>query len=284
MIKKKITEAIRSTFVFLLAITGYCLQSQPANAQLQIAPVAIYMDDDNTTGRIVIRNSSAEPVEVEIELLFAYPDTDENGNVYLKHVNPVPDHEPSAVEWIRVYPRFFELAPGQRQTVRFAARAPAGLENGEYWARPAVVAQLPTVIDDEAGGAGISTRINMRRRTILSLNYRNGDVQTGAALTNMSADVGNNTVGISADLERRGNAAFLGHSKIRVFDSGGSERFSEKKEIALYHNQNRTFEINTEGFEPGTYRAELELFTSDRTSDGIIQASPESGAMTFTIP
>lgn len=251
-------------------------------AQLQIAPSAIYMDENNSTGRIVIRNSSDEPVEVEIELIFGYPSTDEQGNVFFKHVT-IDEDQPSAIDWIRIYPRFFELAPGERQTVRFAARPPADLSEGEYWARPAVVAQLPSVRDHNDGN-NITTQLNLRKRTILALNYRNGKVNTGITIDNLSVEIEENNITITTNLQRLGNAAFLGHYNVLLTDSKGITRKTEKKEIAVYHNQLRSFRFNFDGLDSGTYNVELELFTGDRSSVGIIQASSSTSTAAFTIP
>lgn len=276
-------KQLKYIIIFVFLVMGLCLSGSAAMAQLQIAPVAIYMDDDNSTGRIVIRNSSAEPVNVEIELLFGYPTTDDEGSVYFKRFNIVPENQPSAVEWIRIYPRFFNLSPGERQTVRFAARPPAGLPTGEYWARPAVVAQLQSVVE-KIDGDNIRTQLNMKKRTILSLNYRKGEVTTGISIKQFSAEIEGSEIKVTADLVRLGTAAFLGHYKVRLIDAGGNVRKTEKKEIAVYKDQMRSIRFDSSNLESGTYTAELELFTGDRNSDGILQASTSSSTTTFIVP
>lgn len=270
------------TIILLLIISVKILTGEIAVAQLQIAPTAIYMDERNTTERIVIMNASDESVEVDIELLFGYPATNEHGDVYFKHV-AVDKDQPSAVEWIRIYPRFFVLAPGARQTVRFAARPPDDLPNGEYWARPAIVAQPPSEISIHTDD-NISTQLNLRKRTIIALNYRKGAMRTGIIMEDLLAEIVAGEINITVQLQRLGNAAYLGHYEVFVADSNGHVLKSEKKEIAVYNNQMRAFRFNAYGLNPGHYNVELNIFTSERRSDGIIQAPPSTATTSFTIP
>lgn len=273
----------RYILIPLIAILGLCFQNQTVIAQLQIAPVAVYMDDNNTTGRIVIRNSSVDPVEVEVDLLFGYPATNEEGKVYFKRYDRIPDDQPSALEWVRVYPRLFELSPGERQTVRFVARPPAGLPDGEYWVRPMVTGQKPVVVEDDSDNNNITTRLNLRQRSILAINYRQGEVGTGITVSDLSVNLKADSIEISANLDRLGNAAYLGHYEIRILDSSGSIQLSERRELAVYHNQKRTFLFDSAELGAGAYTVELDLFTSDRT-EGILQASPVSASRSFTLP
>lgn len=274
-------KLLKSSIALLFIITGIFLHGDIVIAQLQIAPSAIYMDENNTTERIVIRNSSEESVEVEIELIFGYPSTDEHGKVYFKHVT-VDEFQPSAVEWVRIYPRFFVLAPGERQTVRFAARPSGDLPIGEYWARPAVVAQLPSERDTNNGN-NITTKLNLRKRTIIALNYRNGEVSTGVTINNLSAELRENEITITTHLQRLGNAAYLGHYEVFLIDSQGNTHRTEKKEMAVYNDQIRTFIFDSEGLDSGTYNVELKIFTGERRSEGIIQASSSTSTTSFTI-
>jgi len=270
------------TIILLLIISVKILTGEIAVAQLQIAPTAIYMDEKNTTQRIIIMNISEESVEVDIELLFGYPSADEQGNVYYKHV-AIDKDQPSAVEWIRIYPRFFILEPGARQTVRFAARPPGNLQNGEYWARPAIVAQRPSVINNLEGNK-FATQLNLRNRTIIALNYRKGAVRTGIILEDLLVELVEGEITITVQLHRLGNAAYLGHYEVIVADSYGYVLKSEKKEIAIYNNQMRAFRFNSYGLTSGQYNVELNLFTTERRSNGIIQAPPSTATASFIIP
>jgi P pilus assembly chaperone PapD len=246
-----------------------------AQAQLQFSPSALYMDDNQRTERMSVRNTATEPLEVTVDMVFGHPATNKDGGVYLKRYETVPDDMPSALAWIRAYPRHFILQPGERQTIRFAARPPAGLADGEYWARP-VITSFPAQAEQE-GASGMTARINLRTRNILSINYRSGQVRTGVRLTRLEAGHTENRIRIEADMARTGNAAYIGHIRKTITDMSGNEVYSNRRQLAVYTTQDRVFEVDARDFPPGRYTVSVELFTGERTADAILQAPAVRG-------
>lgn len=276
---------INKLFLFKLTVILYLgFSSAGAAAQVNIAPVAIYMDDDQTTGRIVVRNSSNKPQELSIDLIFGYPGTNEQGEVVMKTFDKVPVDAPSAGKWVRVYPRHLVLPPQQQQTIRFSARPPAGLPAGEYWIRPTVSTRNVVDIGNGAGD-NISASINLIKRTILSLNYRRGKVQTGIQINEVTGKTAGNQLQLLAKLERKGNAAYLGDSQIQIFDASGELQHRKKKEIAVYHSQKRKFEVDISGLSPGEYRAEISFDTRERAAknDAVLPAPLASHTVKFLV-
>lgn len=274
------------TLVFCMLYLLICLfiGISNATAQVQVAPVALHLSDDNKTGRIVVRNSSDYPMELNMELLFGYPDTDQEGNVYLKVFDAIPETEPSATGWIRIYPRHLTLPPNQQQTIRFAARPPQNLPEGEYWARPAVAVKKGKTQKTRVN-SGISTQINLIRRTILSLNYRHGKVHTGILIQDASATSADGKLNVYTDLKRKGNAAYLGHVDIRLYDTSGKLHRHIRQEIAVYYRQSRKFEIDTHNLSPGAYKVEVTLSTESRAAQNksILPAPPVTKTAAVTI-
>lgn len=263
-----------------LLLTGilYIAFSAPrCYSQASIAPIAIYMNDNDKTGRIVVRNSSELPIEVNIDMLFGYPATNQEGDLYLKKFDEIPADEPSANSWVRVYPRHTILPVGQQQTIRFAARPPAGLAGGEYWSRPTVSVRK---IDNNAEGKGnqkYKTNINVIQRTILSLNYRHGNVKTGAKISSLETQhkAGADTLFVHSKMEREGNAAYLGDLYLSLIDASGNRKKFHQEEIAIYHSQSRKFAFDTGDVPPGEYKLELMLDTRERaTQNKDILSSP----------
>lgn len=253
-------------------------------AQVQIAPVALYLNDSKKTGRVVVRNSTNKPIELSIELLFGYPDTDEKGDIYLKIPNKVSVNAPSATDWIRVYPRRLTLPAQEQQTIRFAARPPSKLTSGEYWARPAISAQPVQRSSDEIENE-ITAKINLIRRTILSLNYRHKEVTTGISVKNLSIKKVKGKFYLYAKLHRKGNAAYLGTCDIRIYNASNQLVNHHDKEIAVYNNQQRRFNLDTQNLSPAQYRVELTFETETRGKENksILAAPPVSKEIVFTI-
>lgn len=254
-------------------------------AQVQIAPKALYMDDANRTGRMVLRNSSDGPVEVSIDLIFGYPDSDDNGRVFMNFPDPVPDDEPSAAEWVRVYPRNLALPPGERQTIRFAARPPANLPDGEYWVRPAITTR-PVPRDTESQTERVSARINIAKRMVLALNYRHRDVHTGINIKHASAEINGPGVQIKVTSNRTGNAAFLGNVTLQVRAENGTLIKEIQRETAVYHSRTRLFNLGLDDFPSGNYFAEIGYNTEregEKPGD-IIQAEAVSETVRLTVP
>lgn len=269
---------------FLVLVGVLCLLTGTFNAvaQIHIAPTSLFMDDHQKTDRLVIHNSSNQPQEINITLVFGYPATDQEGDVYLKTPDAIPAGE-SAAEWVRVYPRHLVLPPNEQQVVRFAARPPDGLPPGEYWARPAIsTSQFQE--EDSSINRRVSTRIKIIKRTLLSLNYRHGKVQTGISITDLVARPIEGRLHLLASLEREGNAAYLGDVRISIYDAN-KEISHQQRKIAVYHSQQRRFEVDITEIPAGTYEARLTFGTEHRAAkqNGILPAIPASKAVDFII-
>lgn len=249
-------------FIIVILLQGLSLQ---INAQVHIAPVAVYLSENNTSGHITVHNSSDQPQELNIELLYGYPDTDEEGNVFLNTFEIIPEGASSAVEFARIYPRHLILPPKEQQTIRFSVRPPSHLKPGEYWARPAV-SSTPVKQENKSRAKMITTSFNVTNRTILSLSYRHGRAQTGIDIKDIEAFVDEDgNISLETNLLRHGNAAYLGHAMITVL-SDGEEIHRQKQEIAVYNNQLRKFNIGKK-LTKGDYTISLTLYTSDREKE-----------------
>lgn len=279
MLRTQLTYLSSTLFVFVILLMCH----PAAIAQIHIAPTGIYLNNNTTSAQITVHNSSDQPQELNIELLYGYPHIDENGKVYLKLFDDIPDGAPSALEFARVYPRHLILPPNEQQIIRFLVRPPSHLKPGEYWARPAI-SSTPVQQKEEAGVQTISTKFNLTQRTILSLNYRHGRVNTGIDIEDTGAYVSEDgQVSLKANIHRTGNAAYLGEAIITVTQNG-QEVHHQKHEIAVYEDQVRIFDINTK-LEPGSYQINLTLDSKARAEDNkeIIPANKTTKSTALTI-
>jgi hypothetical protein len=240
-----------------------------------VAPHAVFIDARTRTGLVYLINTGTTAEEVTVETKFGYPDTDSAGGIFVRMVDePTPD-APSAAAWIRPFPRRVVVRPGERQVVRLLAQPPAGLPEGEYWTRLVVTsrgAQVAVQGGDSVVRAGISLVVS----TIISVTYRNGQVQTGIRLDEFRAEDGGDSLVAWVGLTRQGNAAYLGTTWIRLRDAAGRVVKEWETPTAVYYSLHRRFAFPLDSVAPGAYTAQLEVTTarSDLPATNILRAAP----------
>jgi hypothetical protein len=159
--------------------------------------------------------------------------------------------------------------------VRLIAQPPADLPPGEYWTRliaSARGAAQPVATADSNVAAQITLVVN----TVISVTYRNGDVQTGLRLETFSAESGADSLVVRLGLRREGNAAWLGTAWVRLRDEAGRAVQEWQTPMAVYFTQDRRLAFPTDGLPRGRYVAEVELNTrrEDIGAAYILPAAP----------
>jgi hypothetical protein len=235
------------------------------------------MQHETRSGVLYVHNPSEVPIEVEIDLVFGYPVSDDEGRVRVVYY-PDPEPEaPSAARWTRALPRRVVVPPGRRQAVRLLSRPPAGLPDGEYWSRILVTTQPQTVATQSIDASGaIQVGLKTATRTVTSLNYRKGDLRTAVVLRRFDHWSDEDKIVAEVDLERRGNAAFLGRLELNLIDASGKVAYAFDHSIAVYYDLLRHIEIPLEGLAAGDYSLRLRISTerTDIPQQDIVAANP----------
>jgi hypothetical protein len=207
-------------------------------AAVSVSPMSLYMDARNRAGSLNLHNTGSLPEEIEISFAFGYPVSDATGRISLELYDSVPEGALSAADWVRVFPRRIVLQPGQRQTVRVMLDPPAGLSEGEYWARILVRSRGGQPPIEQTDGE-VSIQISVETVMAVALSYRQGPVQTGVELTGASVARTAEGLTVDADLCRLGNAAYLGRLRAELLDASGSVVETQEDLIAVYHGIRR---------------------------------------------
>lgn len=254
--------------MYRLNVSGYMavlllLLPAVSTAQIHIAPPAIYLSDIQPSGRIEVLNTGRQPVDVTVDLGYGYPRTNSDGQLYMDLLEKVPANEPSAAEWIQIYPYRFTLSPGLRQTIRFAVFAPDTPSRREYWARPIVSSRVrpPT---SELKSESVEARLDVVQRSILALNYRHGSVHTAPSLDSTTIRQNNGYLEIESFIRQTGTAAVLGNIIVELSDPENGTLIERKeRKIAVYHRLNRIIRWPIKDLTAPSYRVSVEI-NSDR--------------------
>ena len=178
------------------------------------------------------------------------------------------------------------MAPHERQTVRILASPPAGLSDGEYWARLIVGAkggQVPVagVTDTAAVKVGLSLEV----RTVIAVVYRKGALTTGLTLERISAAYASDTVAVRVPLTRTGTGAYLGTIRAAVVDAKGDVKGEDELPVAVYYSLDPRLQVPVGTLAPGTYKVRVSVSTerTDLPPKVPLPAPPVRDSVEFTV-
>lgn len=210
---------------------------------VSVSPMSVFLDHRTRTGILTLYNPNPLPEEIDISFAFGYPQSDSTGTVTVPLADTAPDGEPSAVPWLRAFPRRLVLEPGQQQVVRILAQPPADLPDGEYWARVLVSATGGRPPVEQQVQPDVRVAISTRTIVVTSLNYRKGRLTTGARVTAADAARAADALIVTLDMERLGTAAYLGRIDVEVLNAAGRTIAREDDVISIYRTLRRRFEF-----------------------------------------
>jgi hypothetical protein len=219
-----------------------------------VAPHAVFIDHRTRSGFVQLYNPGTEPAEVSISALFGYPATDSLGHLELRTVDQPDSTFPSAVAWVQAFPRRTVIPALGRQTIRLLVTPPAGIPDGEYWARLVIAARGSAVpVTGVDTSRGITVGLNLEVRTIIPMLYRKGSPQTGLAISDLRASTEGDSLVVRARLSRTGTASYLGTVRGELANMSGGKAGSFDMPISVYYDIDPRFTLSTAGLASGRY-------------------------------
>jgi P pilus assembly chaperone PapD len=270
-------SAVRTLFsarTLLAALALLAGVAAPAHA-VSVSPTALYIDSRTRTGVLTLYNPGTLPEEITVDFAYGYPQSDSAGNVSVNTTREPAAGEPSAMAWMRAFPRRLLLQPGQRQVVRVLVEPPAELADGEYWARVLISSRGGQPPIEQTQG-DIRLQLNVQTTLVMAANYRKGELGTGVEVTAASARRTPDGVQLQVDLTRSGSAAFLGRMRAELLDAGGGVVSTLYDDVAVYRTMRRrlTFAVPAGAAGALTVRIHIDTEREDLPPGGALPAAP----------
>lgn len=196
-------------------------------------PTTVFIDSRTRTATLTLSNPGLRAEEVEIGFSFGIPVSDADGSVRVVFLDSAGLGQRSIMDYVRAFPRRMRLEPGQTQVVRLLVQPPEGLPDGEYWGRVMVASvggQPP--IQQQTGD--VTMEITVRTVVAVGLYYRQGQVETNIAVASARATRSADLVALYLQLDRGGNAAFLGRVVAEVLDPAGNVVATYEEQVAVH--------------------------------------------------
>lgn len=249
----------RTAWLSLAALVA----ASPLPAQgVMVAPKAVFMSSGGGSGSVTLLNPGTDPVEVAVSVFYGYTATDSTGQLRLVTIDQPDSTQPSAARWLQAFPRRLTLGPRDQQVVRLLATPPAGLPDGEYWARLAFTAkagELP--VTGVRDSANIQVGLTLQIQQVIGLHYRKGQVRTGITLSGLEAVRQGDSVIVHASLERQGNAAYLGMVHAVVVGSKGKPVGERRVPITVFFANRPRWAVSIAGAPADAYRLRIDITT-----------------------
>lgn len=215
----------------LLSAMAVTLAAPSANAgvgDLLVAPTRLILNGGRG-GEIILKNVGDQPAtyRVSAELRRMTP----SGT--LEEVAAPTDEEKTAQNMIMFAPRKIILPPGQPQSVRITARAPAGLADGEYRVHLMFRAvPEPTAVGSTAPVDGIAFKLTPIYGVTIPVIVRYGNLEATAGISNVALGDRQGQKALLLDLTRTGNRSTYG--EIQVIGVNAKDPIARLKGVAIY--------------------------------------------------
>lgn len=217
----------------LLAAIIAIAPAAPASAgvgDLLVAPTRIILDGRRGT-EIVLNNVGDQPATYRISVEFRRMTQD--GNL-VDVTDPTPQ-EKAAADMIIYAPRRVTLAPHEPQSIRIAARPPAGLPDGEYRVHllfRAIPPATPVAPTDGQPVKGLHLQLIPIYGVTIPVIVRLGNLQATAGISNVQLEKKQGKTEIGLDLSRAGTRSTFG--EVLVLKPGVKDPIAIEKAVAVY--------------------------------------------------
>jgi len=254
-------------------------------AQVTISPTAVFLDKNSKVGSFYVSNPSNNPVEVRLGFEFAYPSTQENGSVFLNYDDEEAEDRYSLVPYLRAFPTTFVLQPDERQTIRLVGRIPQNSDPGMYWTRMRISSNQLTPPIGEVTDGQVTAQVAFQIDQVTAVLVQHGDVNMNLKIHNSTASVEDGRLVILTDVERDGNAPFIGSVSTRILNSNNQEVVSRRSSTSVYFRNNQRVEFDAADWPAGEYTVvtTFESSRNDISSQNLLQISDVSENTTFMI-
>lgn len=278
---------MKRSVAFIVSIFLLGIFISTGHAQVTISPTAVFLDSNSKVGSFFVSNPSNSAVEVRLSFEFAYPSTDSDGRVFLNYEDSEAEELYSLVPHLRAFPTTFVLESNQRQTIRLIGRLPQDTDPATYWTRMRVSSSQLTPPIGEAAEGQVAAQVTFQIDQVTAVLVHHGNVDTGVTIhsTEARVDAETESLQILTDVERTGNAPFIGSVTTTILGSNGEEINTRRSSTSVYFRNLQRVEFELSELPAGTYTAVTTYETSrnDISSRNLIQAPSTTERLTFTI-
>ncbi|MBX3043381.1 MAG: hypothetical protein KIT33_05545 [Candidatus Kapabacteria bacterium] len=253
------------------------------SAQVGIYPQAVFLNQKNRASNLKVLNMTNETKEIIIDLEFGYPDYDSLGNYSLVYGDTLPGAKWSAVPYVRMFPKRLLLKANEEQVVKFMLGNMGDVPDGTYFGRIHVLSKNPPEEIDTSYSETITAKIDIHFTLVSALIVDKGKTFCEINVKPIGSYSDSAKVNIMVEVNKEGNAPFLGTSEMKVYDMNGKLVAQSKDMTPFYFTGTRSFKFDKKLFANGRYNVELTMSNEHKDVPSDFKVSLKPVKETFTV-
>lgn len=284
-----------------------------AKHTVHVSPHRVVFTPNARSTTLEFSNNSEAPAEADVEVQFAYPRWQNVDTVLfssswrtLKVRDTVVDNPPPGARyagpWLSGLPTHLSLGPNETRRVTMRINPPAGLADGEYWARVTTIVRTkkpdkaPKAKDAKASfKIPITGQAPPDLRDSVEVFYRKGPMSTGinVELANLAIDTqnresampafGKNQLWMIFRVRPTGTAHFDGQMRIHAVNeaTGRDYPYTPAYAFSLYQEGILRFFATTSFLDPGKYKLIVNFEGTPANSGNAVPVTPTEITLPF---
>lgn len=254
---------------------------------VRVSPTVLFINEPKRSTALEIFNSTNTEIEVWFESKYGYTATDDSNKLVIVMPEKLSGDDRSASEWISTYPTKMVLKPSEKKIVRIMVNPPAGISDGEYWARILVNSkQIGRKLKLKENPAGAKIGFDIQQQQSVPFHYRKGKLTTTFDLMgDPIIEVKDGKLHYKINMFRGGNSSYWGMLNFMILDKGGKLVKKEWQHMVVYKEIKRDFIVDVKDLTPGDYTLNV-IAESKRYDDAakyVIKTEPKSWKFNFRI-
>ncbi len=266
-------------FIFLLTVNLY--------SYVRVSPTVLFINEPKRSAALEISNSTNNEIEVWFELKYGYTATDDSNRLVIATPEKLSGDDKSASEWITTYPTKMVLKPNEKKIVRVMVSPPAGISDGEYWARVIVNSkQIGRQLKIKENPSGARIGFDIQQQLSIPFHYRKGKLTTTFdTMGNPVIEIKDGKLHFKINMFRGGNSSYWGMFNFMITDKSGKLVKKEWRHFVVYKEIKRDFIVDIKDLTHGDYILNViaEPKRYDDAAKFVIKTEPKSWKYNFRI-
>lgn len=258
--------------------------SSMANAQIILAPTAIFMDGNQRIATLMVINKTNQSQEIRLDMKFGYARSDTFGSKSIIYNDSLMAEQFSLCSWVKMFPKKFTLAAGAKQFVRVMAMPKPSLPQGSYWGRLIATSSVRTPLATDENN-DIGAQLNFTINQVVPVLYKNKAESPQLALNPARAFADSSAFYIVKGVSCTANPPFYGTVACAVYDANANLAAEATAPLTVYFESFKRFVFERAQLAPGTYTAVITVSPERDNIDKrfLLQMDEISDRWTFTV-